>query len=102
MSEPRPKIHLICNAHLDPVWLWSWEDGLTEALSTFRVACDFCDDTPGFIFCHNEAVLYQWVEENDPVRIANAMALLNLPAWPRRLGATRAVSFAGPARATMF
>lgn len=63
---PRKRIHLVCNAHLDPVWLWHWEDGLTEALSTFRTAADFCDRYPGFVFNHNEALLYRWVEEYEP------------------------------------
>lgn len=49
------KIHLICNAHLDPVWLWRWEEGCTEALSTFRTAERFTDEFPGFTFNHNEA-----------------------------------------------
>ena len=60
------KIHLICNAHLDPVWLWRWEEGCTEALSTFRTAERFTDEFPGFTFNHNEAILYQWVQENEP------------------------------------
>ena len=51
------KIHLICNAHLDPVWLWRWQEGCTEALSTFRVAEGFTDEFPGFAFNHNEAIL---------------------------------------------
>ena len=29
-------IFLLCNAHLDPVWQWEWEEGAAEALSTFR------------------------------------------------------------------
>jgi len=60
------KCFLICNAHLDPVWLWTWEEGLTEAISTFRVAADFCDQYPDFVFNHNESLLYEWVERNDP------------------------------------
>ena len=32
------RVRLICNAHLDPVWLWRWQEGCTEALSTFRTA----------------------------------------------------------------
>lgn len=32
------KLHLICNAHLDPVWLWDWEEGAAAALATFRSA----------------------------------------------------------------
>lgn len=62
----RQKCFLICNAHLDPVWLWTWEEGLTEAISTYRVAADFCDQYPDFVFNHNESLLYEWVERNDP------------------------------------
>ena len=60
------KTHLFCNAHLDPVWLWQWESGLAEGLSTFRAAADFVDEYPDFIFNHNESLLYQWVEEHEP------------------------------------
>ena len=38
------KVCLVCNAHLDPVWQWEWEEGLAEALSTFRIAADFCEE----------------------------------------------------------
>jgi len=60
------KLHLVCNAHLDPVWLWRWEEGAAEALSTFRTAADFCDAFEGFVFNHNEALLYEYIEEYDP------------------------------------
>ena len=36
----KPKIHLICNAHLDPVWQWRWDEGCSEAISTFRNAVE--------------------------------------------------------------
>jgi len=62
----KKKIHLVCNAHLDPAWLWTWEEGMAEASATFRVASDFCDAHPEFVFNHNESVLYRWVERNDP------------------------------------
>ncbi|MCE9614837.1 MAG: hypothetical protein K8T26_11210 [Lentisphaerae bacterium] len=62
----RQKCFLVCNAHLDPVWLWPWEEGLAEAISTFRVAADFIDEHPEFVFNHNEALLYEWVERNAP------------------------------------
>ena len=62
----KQKCFLVCNAHLDPVWLWAWEEGLTEAISTYRVAADFLDEHPEFVFNHNESLLYEWVERNDP------------------------------------
>ena len=60
------KIHLICNAHLDPMWLWTWEEGAAAALSTFRTAVGFCEEYDTFVFCHNEALLYRWIEEYAP------------------------------------
>ena len=60
------KTYMFCNAHLDPVWLWQWESGLSEAISTFRAASEFIDEYPDFIFNHNESLLYEWVEENEP------------------------------------
>ncbi len=62
----KPKVHLICNAHLDPVWQWQWEEGCSEALSTFRTAVTVIDEYPELIFNHNEAVLYEWIKELDP------------------------------------
>ena len=58
----RPTLHLICNAHLDPVWQWRWEEGCGEALSTFGTAVRMLDAHPGLIFNHNEAILYRWVQ----------------------------------------
>ncbi|MBN2713451.1 MAG: alpha-mannosidase, partial [Planctomycetes bacterium] len=79
--EKRKPLHIICNAHLDPVWLWHWEDGLTETLSTFRVAAEFCESNKGFVFNHNEAVLYHWVEENDPVLFKRIQKLVKAGSW---------------------
>ena len=75
------KLHLICNAHLDPVWQWEWEEGAAETLSTFRVAAKFCREYDGFIFCHNEALLYQWVEEYEPALFEEIRELVKSGKW---------------------
>jgi alpha-mannosidase len=74
-------LHLVCNAHLDPVWLWEIEEGVAETLSTFRVAADFCDDYDGFVFNHNEVILYKWVEEHDPELFARIQRLVKEGKW---------------------
>ena len=74
-------IHLICNAHLDPVWQWEWEEGAAEALSTFRIAADFCEEFDDFVFCHNEALLYEWVEEYDPELFGRIQELVKQGKW---------------------
>ena len=43
------EIYMLCNAHLDPVWLWKKEEGIAEAISTFRVAAEFCEKYDGYI-----------------------------------------------------
>ena len=62
----KPIVHLVCNAHLDPVWQWEWEEGACEALSTFRTAADLCEESESFVFNHNEVILYKWIEEYEP------------------------------------
>ena len=75
------KIHLLCNAHLDPVWLWTRDEGMAEAISTFRVAAQFCEDYDGFVFNHNESVLYEWVEENEPELFERIKELVKQGKW---------------------
>ena len=77
----KKQINLICNAHLDPVWLWEWEEGAAEAVSTFRIAADFCDEFDGFIFNHNEAILYEWVEEYEPSLFKRIQELVKKGKW---------------------
>ncbi|MCL2512731.1 MAG: alpha-mannosidase [Oscillospiraceae bacterium] len=60
------KIHLIANAHLDPIWLWRWQEGCAEVLQTFRSALDRIKEYPYFIFTCSSASYYRWVEEIDP------------------------------------
>lgn len=75
------KVHLLCNAHLDPAWLWRWNEGLAEAISTFRVAADFCEQYEGFVFNHNESLLYEWVEEYEPALFERIKRLVKEGKW---------------------
>jgi len=77
----KTRIHLISNAHLDPVWLWEWEEGAGEALSTFRQAAEFCETRKGYVFCHNEAVLYEWVEAYEPALFRQIRRLVRAGKW---------------------
>ena len=74
------KTYLICNAHLDPVWQWEWEEGAAEALSTFRIAADFCEQYD-YIFCHNEVLLYDWIEQYDPELFSRIQKLVGAGKW---------------------
>ncbi len=74
-------IHLICNAHLDPVWLWQWQEGAAEAISTFRTAAELCEKDDSFIFNHNEVILYKWIQEYDPDLFKRIQKLVKKGKW---------------------
>ena len=74
------KLHLICNSHIDPVWMWDWEEGLGTAISTFYQAAEFCDEYD-YIFCHNEAILYEFIEQYDPVLFTRIQKLVKEGKW---------------------
>ena len=59
-------LHMIGNSHLDPVWLWRWQEGFQEAKSTFRSVLNLMDESDDFFFTSSSAALYEWVEHNDP------------------------------------
>ncbi len=69
-------LHLICNAHIDPVWLWDMEEGISAAISTFRMAAVFCEEYDGLVFNHNEVVVYKWIEEMEPELFARIQELV--------------------------
>jgi len=60
------KVHLIGNAHIDPVWLWQWQEGFAEIKATFRSALDRMKEFPDFIFTSACGAYYRWIEKSDP------------------------------------
>ena len=74
-------VYLLCNAHIDPIWLWKWQEGAAEAISTFRTAADFCEEFDGFVFNHNEALLYEWIEEYEPELFRRIQKLVSDGKW---------------------
>ncbi|MBA4387910.1 MAG: alpha-mannosidase [Verrucomicrobia bacterium] len=66
MKMSAAKLHMIGNAHLDPVWLWRWPEGMSEARATFSSALERMEETPGFVFTASAAALYEWIERTDP------------------------------------
>ncbi|MFA4945289.1 MAG: glycoside hydrolase family 38 C-terminal domain-containing protein [Lentisphaeria bacterium] len=58
--------HLIGNAHLDPVWLWDWREGMNEGMITCRTILDLMDEFEELTFVRGEAAVYQHIEAHDP------------------------------------
>ncbi len=59
-------VHMIGNAHLDPVWLWGRAEGSDAALATARSACDRLDEYPAFVFTCSASWFHRQAERLDP------------------------------------
>ena len=80
MSD-KSKIHLIGSAHLDPIWLWRWQEGCGEVLQTFRSALDRLNEYPDFVFTCSSAAYYKWVEEIAPDMFEEIKARVKEGRW---------------------
>ncbi len=74
------KIHLVCNAHIDSIWQWDWQEGVSATLSTFRSAVNLADKYD-YIFCHNEVTVYKYVEEYAPELFEQIKELVKKGKW---------------------
>src|SRR5579862_8259459 len=74
-------IHLIGNAHLDPVWLWDWREGLNESILTVRTILKLMDEFPEFTFIRGEAAIYQHIERYDPATFRRIVKYVSNGRW---------------------
>ena len=77
----RYTFHLIANAHLDPVWLWDWREGLNEGIITSRTILDLMDEFPELTCIRGEALIYRHIEENDPETFARMQQRIAEGRW---------------------
>ena len=75
------KVHLIGNAHLDPVWLWRWQEGFMEIKATFRSALDRMYEFDNYIFTSACASYYMWIEKSDPKMFEEIRARVKEGRW---------------------
>ena len=62
----KKKLYLICNSHLDPVWLWTRASGRAAWLNTMHSVIRMMDENPDLKFTCSSAALYRFIEETDP------------------------------------
>lgn len=74
-------LHMIGNAHIDPVWLWQWQEGFQEVKATFRSALDRLNECEDFVFISSSAAFYAWVEHNDPQMFEEITARIAEGRW---------------------
>ena len=75
------EVYMIGNAHLDPVWLWRWQDGFSEILATYRSALDRLYEFPETKFTAACAAYYQWIEKIAPDMFAEIQEMVKQGRW---------------------
>ena len=81
LASPDRTLHMIGNSHIDPVWLWPWQEGYQEARATFRSAIDRMNEYDDFVFTCDQMQLLAWVEEADPDLFAAITARVREGRW---------------------
>lgn len=77
----KPVVHMIGNAHIDPVWLWTADEGREEVLATYRSAVERMRETEGFAFSSGAVVTYRWVQQDDPALFAEIQRRVTEGRW---------------------
>jgi alpha-mannosidase len=62
----RRLLHMIGNAHIDPVWLWRWPEGYQAVRATFWSVIERMREYPELRFTCDSVAQLAWVEESDP------------------------------------
>lgn len=72
---------MIGNAHLDPVWLWTRTEGLSEVISTMESAVRRAEEEERFVFTCSSACYYEFVKERSPALFEKIKALVREGRW---------------------
>lgn len=82
MTSPKQlTFHLLPNAHLDPVWLWDWQEGLNEGLITVRTVLDLMDEVPELTFMRGESAIYEHIQKTDPATFRRILKRVEEGRW---------------------
>lgn len=80
-TTKKPVFHLLPNAHLDPVWLWDWREGLSEGLTTVTTMLDLMDENPELTFIRGESVIYQHIQKVAPKTFERVRRMIDAGRW---------------------
>ena len=59
-------LYMIGNSHIDPVWFWTWEEGMQEVKATFASALERMKEYPDFRFTCTSTAFLEWIEKLCP------------------------------------
>lgn len=77
----KKRLYVICNSHLDPVWIWNRSSGRSAWLNTMHSVIRIMQECPDLKFTCSSAALYRWVEDTDPALFRKIAALVEQNRW---------------------
>lgn len=77
----KKKIYLICNSHLDPVWLWNRTSGRSSWLNTMHSVVRIMEEQSDIKFNCSAAALYRYMEECDPALFRKIQNFVQQKRW---------------------
>ena len=75
------KLHVICNSHMDPIWVWRLREGRATWANTCRVAVAMLQEYPFLKFTRSSSACYEWLEQNDPSLFRKIAKLVEAGRW---------------------
>ncbi len=81
MSSDRKTFHLVGHGHLDPVFMWRWQEGYEATRATFRSVLDRMSEFEAFRFTSTTTALLVAISEHDPGMFAEIRERVNEGRW---------------------
>jgi alpha-mannosidase len=83
VTQPQDELtlHMIGYSHIDPVWLWQWQEGMQVVKATFRSALDRMKEYPEFKFSISSAAFHEFVQLNEPEMFEEIRARIAEGRW---------------------
>ncbi len=81
IASMKPGIYMIGTTHFDPVWMWTWDEGMASIRSTFRAALDRMNENSNFIYSFSCPAVFEWVRRVDPGLFTEIQARVREGRW---------------------
>jgi alpha-mannosidase len=81
MVKEKTRIYVIGNSHIDPIWLWSWQEGYRVVRSTFKNVLDLMNEFKFFVFTASSAAFYEWIETCEPEMFSEIAKRIREKRW---------------------
>lgn len=75
------KLYVICNSHLDPVWIWQRRSGRTAWTNTVHSVLRMMERHPEMKFTCSSSAMYRWIEQTEPQLFKSIREMVACGRW---------------------